>query len=282
RRHRHRRDPAARRGAHPSAVGHQGFRGHGRRHPPDPPHPARHGAARPSPRGDPRPVPHDGPADAPAVRRAQQALRRPHHPARRREHGRDRSPARRDQPPPRRGPAMTSPATATDRILVVDDEPDIVALVVYHLAKAGYKVSSASTGPDALQLAKRARPSLIVLDLMLPGMSGFDVLAKLREDSNTAGIAVLMLTARKEEPDRIRGLELGADDYLTKPFSPQELVLRVGAILRRVSSAGAPADVLQIGPIRVDRSAHRVLVNEHEIELTPTEYKLLLTLVERR
>ncbi len=177
---------------------------------------------------------------------------------------------------------MTVTAAAGERILVVDDEPDIVALVVYHLAKAGYKVSSASTGPDALAMARRDRPSLIVLDLMLPGMSGFDVLAKLRDDANTASVAVLMLTARKEEPDRIRGLELGADDYLTKPFSPQEMVLRVGAILRRLAGSAEPADLLQIGPIRVDRSAHRVLVNESEVELTPTEYKLLLTLAERR
>jgi two-component system phosphate regulon response regulator PhoB len=171
---------------------------------------------------------------------------------------------------------------STDRILVVDDEPDIVALVVYHLAKAGYKVSSASTGTDALALAKRDRPSLIVLDLMLPGMSGFDVLAKLRDDESTSGIAVLMLTARKEEPDRIRGLELGADDYLTKPFSPQELVLRVGAILRRLAGSGEQADIIQAGPIRIDRSAHSVTVNAHEVELTPTEFKLLLTLAERK
>ncbi len=177
---------------------------------------------------------------------------------------------------------MTATATGGERILVVDDEPDIVALVVYHLAKSGYRVSSAASGPDALSMAKRDRPSLIVLDLMLPGMSGFDVLGKLREDESTAGIAVLMLTARKDEPDRIRGLELGADDYLTKPFSPQELVLRVAAILRRVSGGGEQADILAIGPIRVDRSAHRVTVNDLEVELTPTEYKLLMTLAERR
>jgi two-component system, OmpR family, phosphate regulon response regulator PhoB len=171
---------------------------------------------------------------------------------------------------------------SSDRILVVDDEPDIVALVVYHLAKAGYKVSSASTGTDALAIAKRDRPSLIVLDLMLPGMSGFDVLAKLREDASTAGIAVLMLTARKEEPDRIRGLELGADDYLTKPFSPQELVLRVAAILRRLAGSGEQADLIQAGPIRIDRSAHSVTVSGQDVELTPTEFKLLLTLAERK
>ena len=177
---------------------------------------------------------------------------------------------------------MSQPAAGGERILVVDDEPDIVALVVYHLAKAGYRVSSAATGPDALAMAKRDRPSLVVLDLMLPGMSGFDVLARLRDDEATAGLAVLMLTARKDEPDRIKGLELGADDYLTKPFSPQELVLRVGAILRRVAGSPEQPDTIQVGPIRVDRSAHRVTVNDHEVELTPTEYKLLLTLAERR
>ncbi len=177
---------------------------------------------------------------------------------------------------------MTAPAAGGERILVVDDEPDIVALVVYHLAKSGYRVSSASSGSDALATARRERPSLIVLDLMLPGMSGFEVLEKLRYDELTAGIAVLMLTARKEEPDRIRGLELGADDYLTKPFSPQELVLRVAAILRRVATGGEVKDILTIGPIRVDRSGHRVTVNDLEVELTPTEYKLLMTLADRR
>ncbi|MFM8301303.1 MAG: response regulator [Gemmatimonadota bacterium] len=177
---------------------------------------------------------------------------------------------------------MTPTPAEGERILVVDDEPDIVALVVYHLAKAKYKVSSATSGSDALTLAKRERPALIVLDLMLPGMSGFDVLEQLREDPDTASIAVLMLTARKDEPDRIRGLELGADDYLTKPFSPQELVLRVGAILRRTNANAAGSDQLRIGPIVIDRSAHRVTVEGHEVELTPTEFKLLLTLAERR
>ena len=173
-------------------------------------------------------------------------------------------------------------AAPAARILVVDDEPDIVALVVYHLAKAGYRVSSAATGPDAVSVAKRERPSLIVLDLMLPGMSGFDVLREIRSDPDTVGVAVLMLTARKDEPDRIKGLTLGADDYLTKPFSPQELVLRVQAILRRTTAAPGGADVLHIGPITIDRGAHAVLVQGTPIELTATEYKLLLTLAERR
>jgi two-component system, OmpR family, phosphate regulon response regulator PhoB len=159
---------------------------------------------------------------------------------------------------------MTAPALAVqERILVVDDEPDIVALVAYHLAKTGYRVSTASNGTDALSIARQERPSLLVLDLMLPGMSGFDVLEHIRAEEGTRHIAVLMLTARKEEQDRIRGLSLGADDYLTKPFSPQ-------------------ANLLQIGPIKIDRAAHRVAIENDEVELTPTEYKLLITLAERR
>jgi two-component system phosphate regulon response regulator PhoB len=172
---------------------------------------------------------------------------------------------------------------AGERVLVVDDEPDIVALVAYHLAKAGYRVSTAASGPEAMQAAREERPALIVLDLMLPGMSGTEVLEQLRATPATKDVAVLMLTARREEQDRIRGLSLGADDYLTKPFSPQELVLRVGAILRRVAaSGGAPPDLITIGPIQIDRSAHKVSTDGREVELTPTEFKLLLTLVERR
>ena len=177
---------------------------------------------------------------------------------------------------------MTDTHSAGERILVVDDEPDIVALVVYHLAKAGYRVSSAQSGPDALALARRERPALVILDLMLPGLSGFEVLEQLRADRATSNMAVLLLTARREEPERIRGLTLGADDYLTKPFSPQELVLRVRAILRRTAGTMPAADVLTAGPIAIDRSAHRVHVAGEEIELTPTEYKLLITLAERR
>ena len=173
-------------------------------------------------------------------------------------------------------------AKPRERILVVDDEPDIVALVVYHLAKDGYRVSSASSGSEALATARRERPALIVLDLMLPGLSGFEVLEQLRADEGTAGIAVLMLTARKEEQDRIKGLSLGADDYLTKPFSPQELVLRVRAILRRSSAAPASGELLTIGSLAIDRAAHTVSVRGREIELTPTEFKLLLLLAERR
>jgi len=173
--------------------------------------------------------------------------------------------------------------TAGARVLVVDDEADIVALVAFHLAKAGYRVSTAANGPDALAAARQERPMLIVLDLMLPGMSGLDVLRELRAGESTRDTAVLLLTARREEQDRIEGLSVGADDYLTKPFSPQELVLRVGAILRRVTANGVgPTDVVTHGPIEIDRAAHRVRVSGQEVELTPTEYRLLLLLYERR
>lgn len=174
-------------------------------------------------------------------------------------------------------------ASEGDRVLVVDDEPDIVALVAYHLAKAGYRVSTAANGAEAVEVARRERPALVVLDLMLPGMSGYDALQQLRADDRTRGVGVLLLTARRDEPDRIRGLSLGADDYLTKPFSPQELVLRVGAILRRLGAGGgAGADILEIDSIRIDRSAHQVTVGGQHVDLTPTEYRLLLILAERR
>ena len=178
---------------------------------------------------------------------------------------------------------MTRQTVQGERVLVVDDEPDIVALVAYHLVKAGYRVSTSSTGPEAVAQARQDRPSIIVLDLMLPGMSGFEVLEQLRADDSTRDVAVLMLTARKDEPDRIKGLSLGADDYITKPFSPQELVLRVGAILRRIQQGQQQAgDTLRVGPIAIDRAAHRVSVDGRDLDLTPTEYRLLLTLAERR
>jgi two-component system phosphate regulon response regulator PhoB len=166
-----------------------------------------------------------------------------------------------------------APSTA-DRILVVDDETEIVALVAYHLAKTGYRVSTASSGQDALELARRERPSLIVLDLMLPGMSGFDVLEQLRLDESMRDIAVIMLTARREEPDRIRGLSLGADDYLTKPFSMSELIARIRAVLRRIRP-GLADDRLNHGDIVIDRVAHRVRRSGQEIHLGPTEFRLL-------
>ncbi len=155
--------------------------------------------------------------------------------------------------------------------------------MAYHLAKAGYAVSTAATGREGLESARMDPPSLVVLDLMLPEMSGFEVLAALRADEATRNLGVLMLTARRDEADRVEGLTRGADDYLTKPFSPQELVLRVGAILRRMSGApGNPTDIITIGPLRIDRAAHRVQVNGKEVDLTATEFKLLLLLAENR
>jgi two-component system phosphate regulon response regulator PhoB len=178
---------------------------------------------------------------------------------------------------------VTTAVPVGQRILVVDDEPDITALVAYHLAKASYRVTTAANGRDALRAAREERPDLIVLDLMLPGLSGYDVLAELRRQDETKDIGVIVLTARKEEPDRIKGLSLGADDYLPKPFSPPELVLRVGAVLRRLAApAVASGGLLAAGQIVLDKTAHRATLNGREIELTATEFRLLRVLMERQ
>jgi len=173
---------------------------------------------------------------------------------------------------------MPPPNAPLHRILVVDDEPDITALVAYHLAKAGYRVITATNGKDALQTAREERPDLVVLDLMLPDVSGYDVLAELRRRDETREIGILLLTARHKEVDRVRGLTLGADDYLLKPFSPPELVLRLRRLRAPAVAAGGR---LSAGPILLDRTAHRVTVNGTEVELTATEFKLLRTLIER-
>ena len=184
------------------------------------------------------------------------------------------------------GTERTEPRkTMSASILVVDDEPDISALVAYHLAREAYRVRTASSGPEAIRAAELERPDLIVLDLMLPGMSGLQVLEELRRRPETQDIPVILLTARREEQDRIAGLKLGADDYVAKPFSPQELILRVGAVLRRVQQA-PPATkggkLVRVGPFAVDTGAARAEVDGKELDLTPTEYRLLLTLMERR
>ncbi|MBX6364204.1 MAG: response regulator transcription factor [Gemmatimonadetes bacterium] len=180
-----------------------------------------------------------------------------------------------------------SPTKSRDgapRVLVVEDERDIAALVAYHLTKEGYRVRTAADGEEGLESVASERPDLIVLDLMLPGFSGYEILGELRRRSATADIPVVVLTARRDEADRIKGLELGADDYITKPFSPRELVLRVSAVLRRsqapaVSGSGR---LLRGGPIEVDVAAMRATVDGAELELTPTEFRLLTTLMERR
>lgn len=170
------------------------------------------------------------------------------------------------------------------RVLVVEDERDIAALVAYHLTKEGYRVRTAAAGEEALEAVRTEPPDLIVLDLMLPELSGYDVLSELRRSSSLGDLPVVVLTARRDESDRVKGLELGADDYVTKPFSPRELVLRVGAVLRRTRSAAIAgnARVLRGGPIAVDLDAARAAVDGEEVALTPTEYRLLVVLLERK
>lgn len=170
------------------------------------------------------------------------------------------------------------------RILVVEDERDIAALVAYHLTKEGFRVRTAEGGAEALEAAAAERPDLMVLDLMLPGFSGYEVLQEIRRRPELVDMPVVVLTARRDEADRVKGLELGADDYITKPFSPRELVLRVAAVLRRAQSpavAGA-GRMLRGGPVHVDLNAMRASVGGEPVELTPTEYRLLVTLLERR
>jgi two-component system alkaline phosphatase synthesis response regulator PhoP len=161
-------------------------------------------------------------------------------------------------------------------ILVVDDEARIVKLVRDYLERAGFDVLSAHDGETALTLARVEQPDLIVLDLMLPGVDGLDVCRRLRQVS---GVPIIMLTARVEEADRIVGLELGADDYVTKPFSPRELVARVRATLRRTSGEVGPASVLRAGDVELDTAALAATVAGEPVDLTPTEFQVLATLV---
>ena len=171
-----------------------------------------------------------------------------------------------------------------NKILVVEDEPDILEMVRYNLDQAGLDVETAEDAERALQSVQEILPDLIILDLMLPGIDGLDMCRQIKQDARTRHIPILMLTARKEEVDRIVGLELGADDYVVKPFSPRELVLRAQAILRRSQgSSQSTADAwLHMGPISIDKAAHQALLNGDPLELTGTEFKLLITLIERR
>jgi len=169
-------------------------------------------------------------------------------------------------------------------VLVVEDEPDIAALIAYQLTRDGYRVETAATGTDALVAVSREIPDLVVLDRMLPGISGDEVLQSLRNDPATKTVPILVLTAKREQEDRIEGLELGADDYLTKPFSPRELLLRVRAILRRSqeSAGGSGGRILRAGPLEVDVGSFQAHLDGEELQLTPTEFRLLQTLVERK
>jgi two-component system phosphate regulon response regulator PhoB len=171
----------------------------------------------------------------------------------------------------------------SERVLVVDDEPDILSILVYHLSREGYRVSTAVNGRTAVATAISDAPDLVVLEVMLPEMDGYEVLAQLRQHDETRATPVILLTARTEEEERLQGFEVGADDYVTKPFSPRELVARVRALLRR--SQAPPVEAaqrLRHGPIEVDRAAHRVYSDSAEVELTLVEYRLLEVLVERR
>jgi len=168
------------------------------------------------------------------------------------------------------------------QILVVEDEDDIRNLVAMNLRRAGFSVLTAADGEEALAKAAVHLPPVVLLDLMLPDIQGTEICARLRADPATAGTYVIMVTARGEEDDRLEGFEAGADDYVTKPFSTRELVLRVKAAARRVVAPAPPTTgELVFGTLRVDQSAHRVWVNEAELELTATEYRLLNHLAER-
>jgi len=173
-----------------------------------------------------------------------------------------------------------SEPTHSQRVLVVEDEPDIAALVAYHLNRAGYQVETTLEGAEALRAIEREIPDLVVLDRMLPGISGDEVLSHLRSHDATSAVPVLMLTARREEEDRIEGLELGADDYLTKPFSPRELVLRAQAILRRTRATDDGRSAISLGPLSIDLTVHQVTLDGEEITLTRTEFRLLQALME--
>ncbi len=161
------------------------------------------------------------------------------------------------------------------RILVVDDEEDLLDLVAYNLEVSGYAVERAASGRVALEKAEGTKPDLVVLDVMLPDLMGFEVLRILRSRDATRALPVVLLTARGEEPDVLVGFELGADDYLTKPFSPRELLARVRAVLKRARGGEASAPRLRFGPIELDRDARRVYRDGHELTLAPQEYRLL-------
>ena len=172
--------------------------------------------------------------------------------------------------------------SAKPRILVVDDEPDALELISFNLKSSGFDVATASDGDAALKKARDLQPALIILDLMLPEVDGLEVCKILRRDPRTSGTPILMLTAKAAEVDRVLGLELGADDYVTKPFSPRELVLRVKRLLRSQTTDAEKADQVVWKEISLDVPRHEVKVKGKAIELTSTEFKLLTVLLQRR
>ncbi len=170
---------------------------------------------------------------------------------------------------------------AQPKILVVDDEKNIVEAIVYNLQKSGFRTLIANDGKRALELAQREVPDLITLDVMLPEMDGWEVCRNLRQDPRTRRIPVIMLTVKNDETDKVVGLELGADDYMTKPFSPKELVARVKAILRRTKDA-VPDEVISVGELKVDLGKHTVQLGAKAVELTSKEFELLKALLDAK
>ncbi len=168
------------------------------------------------------------------------------------------------------------------RVLVVEDEADLRDILEYNLTEAGHKVALAATGGDGLRLAREGRPDLVLLDLMLPDMAGTEVCRAIKADAAMRTTRVMIVTAKGEEIDRVVGFELGADDYVVKPFSVREMLLRVQAVLRRSSEEPAAGRAIEFGALRIDREAHRVVVSGEEVPLTTLEFKLLVTLLERK
>jgi len=170
---------------------------------------------------------------------------------------------------------------ARNRVFVVEDEPDIAEVLEYNLEKEGFEVAVADRGDAALEQIRRDPPDLLILDLMLPGLGGLELTRALKRETSTSRIPIVMLTAKGEEVDRIVGFELGADDYIPKPFSPREVVLRVKAVLRRMQREPAEEEVLTLGGIELDVAGHRLRVQGKEKPLTATEFRLLKVLMER-
>lgn len=168
------------------------------------------------------------------------------------------------------------------RILVIEDEQDLQKILDYNLRKAGHDVVQALQGRDGLEKAQRLRPDLVLLDLMLPDLQGTEICKTLKADTGTRDIPIIMLTAKGEEIDRVLGFELGVEDYVVKPFSVRELILRIQAVLRRTEPTQDPSAMIQFGLLRIDPGAHRAWVDTEEVRLTLTEFRLLLTLYERR
>lgn len=169
-----------------------------------------------------------------------------------------------------------------EKILIIDDEEHIVELIRYNLQNAGYETVEAYNGVDGLSLAKTEKPTIILLDVMLPVMDGLEVCKNLRSSEQTKGIPIIMLTAKSEEIDKILGLELGADDYITKPFSVRELMARIKAVLRRSSSEAEESTVFSFSDVMIDYDKHQVTKNNQKVELTLKEYELLDILVKNR